>query len=333
MTARMNTMDQLTERALEYLGQRGFSAETAVRAGLTSTPDGSGIVWPYVEFDEVVNGKVWRPPAAQGERPQWRFAEAGRPLSLWNADVLLDDAVNRKDQPMAVVITEGEWDALSAIEAGYPFAVSMPNGAPAPIEHGSDVGSDHQDDTSGRYQLLHRRWADIKLVQRWIIATDNDGPGRQLAQDLVRRFGTSRCSFIQYPNSCKDLNEVLVKTGPAAVAALISAAKPYPVKGLFTLADLPNEPPRVCVSTGWPNLDEGWKPYQGQFTVITGIPGVGKTTWLSALVGQLAEQHGWVTCLGALENSPHDYVEALTRFRIRKNPKFATDEEIAAARA
>jgi twinkle protein len=48
--------------------------------------------------------------------------DKGGRLVLWNHDCLLEDSKK------PVVICEGEWDALTAIQAGFR-AVSVPNGA------------------------------------------------------------------------------------------------------------------------------------------------------------------------------------------------------------
>ncbi len=42
---------------------------------------------------------------------------------------MLDDPALHEGRA-ALVITEGECDALTAIDCGYPFAVSVPDGAP-----------------------------------------------------------------------------------------------------------------------------------------------------------------------------------------------------------
>ena len=328
--------DQLNAKHLRYLDRRGLSPETVLGFGLASSPDGNGICFPYNEFEQPLNVKVWQPPKTHDDSPTWRFVESGKDLTFFNFDILQDPAVLRDNAPMPVVITEGEWDCLSVAQSGYPFVCSMPNGAPPPStndgpddESQESPGHSSGNASGSRYAMIHRHFPLLKRVKRWVIATDNDPPGMQLAQDLVRRLGPGRCSFVTYPEDCKDFNDVLVKHGPEAVAEIVAKAKPYPVKGLFTLDDLPAELPRHCVSTGWPNLDVDWKPYPGQFTVLTGIPGVGKTTLLMALVGQLAELHGWSVCLGALENSPEDYIDALMRFRLRgkiTKPGWESDE-------
>ena len=65
----------------------------------------------------------------------------------------------------------------------------------------------------------------------------------------MRRLGASRCYFVTYPDGCKDLNEVLMALGPDAAAAVLANARPYPLKGIYSLADYPELPPIVTWGT------------------------------------------------------------------------------------
>lgn len=55
--------------------------------------------------------------------------------------------------------------------------------------------------------------------------------------------------------------------------------------------------------TGWLGVDKHYTVAPGQFTVITGWPGSGKSEWLDALLMNLARQ-GWRFCLFSPENYP-----------------------------
>ena len=77
--------------------------------------------------------------------------------------------------------------------------------------------------------------------------------------------------------------------------------------GYFSLADLPQRPSvsSQTLSTGWPELDEIWQPYPGQFTVCTGIAGHGKSTFLLNVVCNLARLHDARSFLYVPENGSH----------------------------
>ena len=58
------------------------------------------------------------------------------------------------------------------------------------------------------------------------------------------------------------------------------------------------------VSTGWENVDKLYRPARGMVTVVTGVPGHGKSTWLDGLVVNLARLHGWKMCMFSPEQAP-----------------------------
>ena len=92
----------------------------------------------------------------------------------------------------------------------------------------------------------------LKKASRILLATDNDAPGRVLAEELARRLGPERCWLVSWSvppapgspqaaalsdggagaASYKDANEVLIAAGPSSVRACLAAAVPYPVPGL-----------------------------------------------------------------------------------------------------
>lgn len=55
--------------------------------------------------------------------------------------------------------------------------------------------------------------------------------------------------------------------------------------------------------TGWPILDRHYTVLPGQFTVLTGWPGSGKSEWLDALLVNLSRQ-GWKFAMFSPENQP-----------------------------
>src|SRR5262249_10308003 len=153
--------------------------------------------------------------------------------TFWNADVLDDPQLGNG---MPLVITEGELDALSAIDSGWPFTVSVPDGAPPVRKH--DI-EEHGSDQAGKDEFLWNNRERLKRIARFILAVDNDPPGQQLAADLVHRLTAARCLFVEYPFGCKDLNDVLVRHGTAAVSEVLNSAQPYPVRGVYNLSNFP----------------------------------------------------------------------------------------------
>lgn len=75
-------------------------------------------------------------------------------------------------------------------------------------------------------------------------------------------------------------------------------------RGYYSLADLPQRESvaSVAKSTGWWELDQIWRLYLGQFVVVTGIAGHGKSTFLLNVLANMAIEHGTRSFLFVPEN-------------------------------
>lgn len=195
-----------------------------------------------------------------------------------------------------VVITEGEIDAMSVYEAGFKDVCSVPNGA-----------------TKGNQKLdyLDNSWYAFTDAEEIIIATDNDEAGSALKNELIRRLGRERCFTFEYPENCKDLNEVLQKHGGSGVFKCINSRQPLPVEGIHRLSDFREEMERIYeygfpkgVKIGYPEFDECLNFSGGQLTTITGVPNSGKSAFLDQLLLRLADRHDWRIGVCSFENQP-----------------------------
>lgn len=278
----------------EWMELRGLDPALAARLGICTRNEGGAnwIAVPYVERGQVINHK-YRLASEKRHR-----MDEGAPLTLWNHDVLLEET----DKPL--IITEGEWDGLAAIQSGFTRCVSVPNGAP---QQQTDNLAEAK-----RYEFLWRSKGLLDQVKSIIIATDNDEPGRILAADLARWFGPERCRFIEYPEGSKDLNEVLLSGGPQAVVETITHAKAYPVKGLYRLTDFPEPPPTSSIPVGIDWLDDYFALTMGTFSVISGWAGHGKTSLLMRMLANLMLK-GVNIALGSFETLPRPILERRMR--------------------
>lgn len=289
----------LGPRGLEAFERRSIDPETAVKYAIYTAsraedgqviadPNGNIVVFPFKEHGRIVNEKY----RVLGEKKFWQ--RAGGRRTFWNADALDDPSLESGQQ--SLIITEGELDALTAIDCGFPLTVSVPDGAPAVAE-----GENPEDlqpieacsENTGKFEFLWNNRDRLKRIKRFILAVDCDAPGKRLAAELVRRLSASRCMFVTYPVDCKDLNDVRMKHGAETVSAVLNAAKPYPVRGLYRLSDYPDLPPLQTYSTGWWTMDAHMKLFAGEFMVVTGIPSHGKSTWVLNLLCNAASLHGW----------------------------------------
>ena len=78
-------------------------------------------------------------------------------------------------------------------------------------------------------------------------------------------------------------------------------------RGYFSLRDVAQraDVSTISLGTGWWELDQIWKIYPGQFTVATGIPGHGKSTFLLNVICNLYREHSVRSLLYMPENEPH----------------------------
>jgi len=273
------------ERHKDWVSARGIDPVLAEKLGLETVLEG-GANWlrvPYREAGETINHK-WRMTSEKRHK-----MDAGSPLALWNSDVLRDPKVIAG---APLVITEGEWDAMAVIQAGHPFTVSVPNGAPS--SETTDL------DNAKRYDWVDRHAADLAHVRHFVLATDADGPGQYLLADLVNLLGRERCSFIEYPIGCKDLNEVLVECGPEKVVECITTAKPFPVQGLYKLSDFPEKGEVRSYAIGVQPIDELIRIVPGTLTVLTGYANMGKSSLMNAVIGHALVNH-FPVCVASFE--------------------------------
>lgn len=296
---------EINPRILKWFEGRGISEKTLINSGVYSgqhlqngdsfivTPSVKGevIVFPYFKQKKEVNCKY----RTSGKK---FYQRSGGYKTFFNAEILENEYVQNGTNPL--VITEGEMDALSLIESGYPYTVSVPDGAPPPCDMVGTIDEiDIEHDT--KYSYVFNNWDALKSIRRIVIAADGDEPGQRLAEELVRRLGRVRCLFVEYPEGCKDFNEVLLKCGKAEVLRVIRHAKEYPVSGIYTFSGLPDEPDLVPYTTGWGRLDTFLRPVFPAFMVITGTAGSGKSTWVNQLVAQMSILHGFSIALASFE--------------------------------
>jgi twinkle protein len=189
-----------------------------------------------------------------------------------------------------VIIVEGEIDKLSFEEAGFPNCVSVPDG-------GINLDVKNPD---GKLKALDTCLDYFEGVTDIFLATDADGPGVRLREELARRLGKRRCWIVSFPDGCKDANDVLTKLGKAELATCLKDAAPYPVEGLFGVEQIGADLERVFLhgrepgaTTGIVGIDNLTQWFPGQLTVWTGIPGHMKSSVCDQKNMKLTALHGW----------------------------------------
>ena len=283
-------LEKIHPQFIKYFEDRGISNNTLLRFNISQSfewmpkaqKETSVVCFNYYRNDELVNIKF------RGPGKDFKLAKDAE-LIFYNLDAI-------KDTETAIIV-EGEIDAMSMYESGIYNVVSVPNGtAPRGVMRLPYL------DNCAEYFI------DKKQI---IIATDNDEVGQNLKDELSRRFGIEKCSFIQYPNDCKDANDVLIKHGRDAVKDMVANAIPFPIKGIVEketleteIFDLYENGYPKGAKVGIPGLDELISFMPGDFTTITGIPGSGKSEFTDWLMSKTSINHGWKWAICSFENSP-----------------------------
>lgn len=297
VVAAFQKLNPLTAAALAYLAGRGISEDTAIMAGLKSAEAYSHkagkkvecIAFPVMRGNECRNIK-YRPL----ELKDFLQTKGGDQTALFNADSMTGAET--------VVLTEGEMDTLAVLEAGYPCAISCPNGAPP-------VGAKNLEN---KLAWLEVNRAAFEAAGQVILAMDKDEPGLAFEKIVAARIGAAKCLTVDYPAGCKDANECLTRHGKSALIAALDHARPFPVPGIAVFSEHAGEIEAYwrdrgqgnLFSTGFASLDRFCKLQPGTLNILTGIPSHGKSEFLDQLIINTIRKHGWSWAIYSPENWP-----------------------------
>ena len=306
--------------SLSFLKGRGISEETAkafdVVYALAYFPDlkrqAHGIAFPYIVHQRVQGHKV----RCSEEKANVCDATLASLCGLQLVDNEASDDF---------IICEGEFDMLAMHEAGVLNATSVPNGASSFTR---DEGSQ---DTKTTMAFLWSAKEKIDKSKRILLASDMDEPGTKLADELARRIGKHRCWRVTFPEDCKDANDVLLKHGGPKLKDIVEHAEPWPIEGLYeagmfneTVTKLYDDGLGERILTGMPPIDELYSCGPGLLTVVTGIPGHGKTSMVNQFMLNLARRHNQSFAICSFENPIHVHIAKLAEMMTQKH-FFETD--------
>lgn len=258
---------ELSEKVVDWFATRNISQDTLIAMKVTESRE----FMPQVQAERhVINFNYFR----DGELVNVKYRDGAKNFKLVSGAELIFYNLDSIRGQKEIYIVEGEMDCLTMIQNGYPNTVSVPNGANA---------------KTNNLQYLDNCYKYFEEAEKVYILTDNDEPGEHLAQELARRIGVEKCWRVTL-GQFKDVNEQFCKTAKVD----LSDCKPFPITGIYGVQDH-WEGMLDILRNGFPR---GWKP-RGQFakllsfhpgykTVITGIPGHGKSEWLDQLLLQLS---------------------------------------------
>lgn len=285
---------QVPDGTVAWFKTRGISAEVLARNAVTKgsayfpqvEEERDCIMFPYFRGEDVINIKY------RTKDKMFRMASGAERILYGINDI----------NPEILVWVEGEIDKLSVEMTGLTSCVSVPDGAPA-----ADSKS-----YSNKFDFLNDE--AIKDVKLHVIAVDADEPGVRLQEELVRRLGRHKCQVVVWPEGCKDANEVLLAHGVDVLGGCIEGARWLPIEGTYRVEDIIESifndyeyGAERGVSTSWYEMDDTYRVMAGEWTLVTGIPGHGKSEWLDALALNLAKHYGWNFGIYSPENQPLKY--------------------------
>ena len=319
---------KLSQGLFEALEARGLDVELCAQMGLHASPDGGGDVLKIPFFrDGVAVQNKYR--TLTGDKKFWQ--DGGGIKCFWNEDCLRDDTLLKQ----ALVITEGEMDALAVIQSGHLRTVSVPDGAPK--ESISDPNTIKYSYLEGvvRPLLVKDRVPEI------ILAVDGDEPGANLLRDLSVRLGRARCKFVTYPKHpqnrnvrLKDLNDVLLHYGPKGVQETLARAQWLRVDGVYRMSELPPVPPSTIYEVHMDKFSAHYKVRLGDMAVWTGIPSHGKSSLVNDICCRLAYHHDIGIAFASFEQAPQrDHRRNLRTWFLGKPTNHAEEGELRKADA
>lgn len=297
-----NNMKNLSEKGRKFLNDRGITDKVIDRNKIVSSSDDRNIYFPYFKNGDFINYKK------RGVDGKF-FAQAkdAQPI-IYNYD-----GVKGKEK---IVICEGEIDSLSWEVAGVSWHTSVNMGAPNVTDKSIDK----------KLECLTTCYDVFDEASYIYIATDNDDNGRNLQQELIRRFGAEKCRIVDL-RPFKDANEVLVSEGAESLRNRLKMAETPKVEGVFEVDDVvesmldgfENGQERGT-TTYIPQVDNAWTWRSGEVNIWTGYQNEGKSLFLNQLATIKAFHDGWKFGVFSPENMPmKDFFNDIVEMYIGKS--------------
>lgn len=259
--------------------------------------DHPSMAGPVVAFPYRRGGNVYAAKFRSIEGKDWRST---RDVSrgLYN-----EDALRHGTSP--IVITEGEIDCLSVIQAGFDRAVSLPDG---------------WSESGDKRACLIDAEAALRRSECVIVAGDNDAAGKGLPKAVANILAGHDVRYATWPEGCKDANDVLVAYGEGELTRCLNEAQRIDPPGGFitAISDLPPLPDRRVLRMGMAPFDFGLAFEVGAMSVGTGTPGSGKSTFATFAAYHMAISENIRVGFLAFETHPYRIRDHLARLNTSK---------------
>ena len=258
--------------AVVYMESRGISEKVTESYHITVQRDHANIlVFPFYDEKGTLMFVKYRKTDFDKEKDKNKeWCEKDGTTILFGMDHC--NSIND-----TLVITEGQIDSLSLVEAGIENAVSVPTGADG-------------------FTWVPHCWDFLMQFNTIIVFGDHEKGRITLLDELYHRFeGSVKHIRPEDYKGCKDANEILQKYGKEALITAVGNAIPKAHPGIISMADIEKVDlsTRERFTSGLRSLDRilgGF--YFGQLIVLTGERGDGKST-LASQFGTIALREGY----------------------------------------
>lgn len=299
-----NEEDVATDEMIRWLIGRGLDPKKAGALGWAPLRR-KGETWvsiPYRRGGQVINTKYRK----LGEKVFAQTRDGEQDLynvdALINPDLLIDP----------LIITEGECDALACMMAGYPKTVSVPGG----WSEGIDAPSGGR-----KEEPFTKNLRALSEQAKVIVAGDNDDVGRSLIRYVKNLLPDNDVYYAEWPDGCKDANDVVVEHGVERLAEALNEAKHVNPPGgrIYALSDAPPAPKVSLYRTGIKVVDRLMAFCTREISVLTGTPGSGKTTFVLWALHHVVRTNDIRVGLGVFETSDRQLSHQLVMMRTGKD--------------
>jgi twinkle protein len=231
------------------------------------------------------------------------IARSGEKKKCWsskNTKPILFGWQTIAENARTIILTEGEIDAMTAFQYGYP-ALSVPFGG----------------GVKGKHEWIENEYQNLEQFSTIYLAFDMDEVGKQATKDVIDRLGPDRCRVVELPR--KDFNECLqAGIGQEQIDLAIQNAKIHSPSDLRDASDFKTEilqvfdPDQQDIGTEapWPSFAMRIRP--SETTVLAGQNGHGKTAVLGHLVVDMLSK-GEKICVASMEMPPPRYIAWMVR--------------------
>ncbi|EPP7233426.1 DnaB-like helicase C-terminal domain-containing protein [Shigella flexneri] len=205
-----------------------------------------------------------------------------------------------------VVVVDNIKDYLAFYESGQTSVICLPNNL------------DPLAPDNNTWEFLSNIENEMKQVKKFTFAFPNSERGFAIEEEISRRFGKDRGFRVRWQREVDHILEpsafdIFIDHGEDSLEEEIDEAKPFPIKGIYEVDDVADRIDAAYdfglkrgLSTGFPTLDNHYTVELGQWTLLTGIPGSGKSNFLDGLLVNLSKLHGWKHAIFSPENQPID---------------------------